>query len=113
MAEIVESATRLRVPSTVVLMHPRSTTKNYHTFPLEELEKSVDKWTKPYGKPFWKPRHNRRTSCRIREATVLKYSESDGVLSVVASIADQDTVQKIYDESIWLSVLELLAQRFL
>jgi len=100
MAEIVESATpsKSTVNCRINAIHA-GTTKNYHTFPLEELEKSVDKWTKPYGKPILKNHDiTEEPLGRIREATVLKYSESDGVLSVVASIADQDTVQKIYDE---------------
>jgi hypothetical protein len=74
-------------------------TKNFHTFPLEELELSVEKWTKPYGKPILK-NHDifEEPLGRIKEANVLRFSDTDGVLSVVASVPDQDAVQKIYDQ---------------
>ena len=75
------------------------TTRNFHTYPLEELEASVKKWTKPYGKPVLR-NHDiyEEPLGRVVEASMIKYSNSDGVLSLVTSIPDEDAAEKIRDQ---------------
>lgn len=75
------------------------TTKNLHTYPLEELELSAKKWTKPYGKPVLK-NHDilEEPLGRVEEASVLRYGDNEGVLSMIASIPDKDAAEKIRDQ---------------
>lgn len=99
MAEIKESGVKSKSFNVRINAIHAGTTKNFHTFLLDELETSKEKWTKPYGKPILK-NHDifEEPLGRIKEADVLHYSEADGVLSVVASISDIDAMEKIKDQ---------------
>ena len=73
-------------------------TKNFHFFPAEELDKSVERWTKPYSKPILK-NHDLELDPvgRVIDAQYLKFSESDGVMALTAEIKDPDAADKIRD----------------
>lgn len=100
MAEIKESAS----PSAGTLnvrfnaIHA-GTTRNYHTFLLEQLEESSQKWIRPFGRPVLKNHDTFEEPLgRIQEAKVVRFSDVDGVLQLVASISDPDAIQKIHDQ---------------
>jgi hypothetical protein len=101
MAEIKESAAGKKASSLSCRFNAiyAGTTRNMHTYLAEELEASAAKWTTPYEKPVC-VNHDVYGAAlgRIKEATFMKQSEVDGVLSLRASVVDQDAIDKIHDE---------------
>lgn len=99
-AEFSEAAnTGVKNWSTRIRSIHAGTTRNFHTYLAEELEKSVEKWFKPYGKPLLR-NHDIESEPmgRVREADYIRFSDHDGVLELVFNVPDEEAIQKIRDQ---------------